>query len=482
MRTISPIQTKTKPKFSFPPTQTDLLQRKCASCGQQTIAGGECSECQKKRSLLRHRSINQAESSEVPPIVHEALRSHGQPLDFAARTFMEARFGQDFSRVRVHKDAQAAKSARAVNALAYTRGQNIVFGAGQYQPATTSGQKLLAHELTHVLQQSESGASHQVHLDLGAVDDPAEKEADRVARSIIGGESPEVSYRLIETQLQRQPTIEDPIHEPLIEEYRRQHGFPLGGVDEFGRQVGPTNAEIKYFLLPRWVLLPLCPKVENLDVIGEDFKDPKYRKIFTDINCLSSESQTMPPACRFSRAQETALKAAQKEAATRAQRGLDRIGAGKVGRDFAREMMDRLFNSEPPTLRQVVTRLRAVRDFLQGSAMEFVGRTCGDETCQRGAVAYVHGPRTLPIYICPTAFSRPSHLHRTVLHEALHWSGLDADPATPEGYCEKFDCVTPCLTKEDADAWAHYLDCLGQPLEMHRSFREKILESVHEIP
>jgi hypothetical protein len=66
---------------------------------------------------------------------------------------MEARFGYDFSRVRVHTDATAAESARAVQALAYTVGEDIVFGAGRYAPATGAGQRLLAHELTHVVQQ-----------------------------------------------------------------------------------------------------------------------------------------------------------------------------------------------------------------------------------------------------------------------------------------------------------------------------------------
>jgi hypothetical protein len=91
---------------------------------------------------------------EAPPIVHDALRSSGQPLAADARGVMEPRFGHDFSHVRVHADDHAAESARAVNARAYTVGSDIVFGAGQYAPSTPSGQRLLAHELTHVLQQS----------------------------------------------------------------------------------------------------------------------------------------------------------------------------------------------------------------------------------------------------------------------------------------------------------------------------------------
>lgn len=92
-------------------------------------------------------------SVDVPPIVHQLLRSSGQPLDSGTRAFMESRFGHDFSQVRVHADAKAAESARSVNALAYTVGRNIVFGYGNYVPQTVTGKQLVAHELTHVTQQ-----------------------------------------------------------------------------------------------------------------------------------------------------------------------------------------------------------------------------------------------------------------------------------------------------------------------------------------
>lgn len=89
----------------------------------------------------------------VPPIVHEVLRSPGQPLDPTTRAFMESRFGREFSRVRVHTDGKAADSARTVKARAFTVGRDIAFGLGQYAPGTTMGKRLLAHELTHVMQQ-----------------------------------------------------------------------------------------------------------------------------------------------------------------------------------------------------------------------------------------------------------------------------------------------------------------------------------------
>jgi Domain of unknown function (DUF4157) len=89
----------------------------------------------------------------IPPIVHEVLRSPGQPLDQDTRAFMEPRFGHDFSRVRVHHDEAAAASARAVNALAYTMGHEIIFNTGQYQPDGLKGRLLIAHELAHSIQQ-----------------------------------------------------------------------------------------------------------------------------------------------------------------------------------------------------------------------------------------------------------------------------------------------------------------------------------------
>lgn len=88
------------------------------------------------------------------PIVHEVLSSPGQPLDAATRGFMEPRFGQDFSGLRVHTDAKAAESARDVGAAAYTVGRQVVFGAGRYAPGTEEGRRLLAHELAHVAQQA----------------------------------------------------------------------------------------------------------------------------------------------------------------------------------------------------------------------------------------------------------------------------------------------------------------------------------------
>lgn len=127
---------------------------------QRTCAcGGGCPACQNGQLTHEHLQTKHDHTHNfgeiaAPPIVHEVLRSSGQPLDTSTREFMESRFGHDFSRVRVHNNARASESARAVNALAYSVGRDIVFSNERYQPGTTNGRHLLAHELTHVIQQS----------------------------------------------------------------------------------------------------------------------------------------------------------------------------------------------------------------------------------------------------------------------------------------------------------------------------------------
>lgn len=167
---------------------TGVLQRKCA-CGGTTGPSGECEVCRKKklqRKILNSKPAARNQSA-VPLIVDEVLRSPGQPLDTATRAFMEPRFNHDFSRVRVHTDAQAADSARAVNALAYTVGESVVFGRELYAPRTNEGQKLIAHELTHVAQQSK-GATHPISLTVGSSEDSLEAEANSMARQIVSGD------------------------------------------------------------------------------------------------------------------------------------------------------------------------------------------------------------------------------------------------------------------------------------------------------
>jgi hypothetical protein len=228
-----------------------ILQRKCA-CGQHTIAGNECASCrQESESDLQRSSINRGSANRyddsVPPIVQQVLNSPGAPLAPATRAFFEQHFSSDpgdmptqfmaggstsselslgapndrfeqeadllstrlmwspaaedaarfsnpsrhdFSHVRVHTDERATESAAAVNAHAYTVGRNIVFGQGQYSPGSIAGNRLLAHELTHVIQQQTKVGQHPIVQrqdkgkgDKGKSDKTDEKKSEKKAES-----------------------------------------------------------------------------------------------------------------------------------------------------------------------------------------------------------------------------------------------------------------------------------------------------------
>lgn len=198
-----------------------LLQRQCA-CGQHTFGGGECSDCEKKNGSAG--SGAQKSFPGVPSIVNGVVSSGGQPLDHATQDFFSRRFAHDFSGIRVHAspveplaarlspvrnrledeadrmaegvlthqpadsavdfsdvrlhtDSRAAESARAVNARAYTLGRNVVFGKDEYQPNSSEGRRLLAHELAHVLQQSDGGGA-QVQREVFETDFPGGGHVD----------------------------------------------------------------------------------------------------------------------------------------------------------------------------------------------------------------------------------------------------------------------------------------------------------------
>ena len=142
---------------------------------------------------MKRYAISRIEPTFVPPLVQEALHSPSQPLDTATRAFMEPCFGHDFSSVRVHTDARAAQSARAVNALAYTVGSDVMFDVGCYRPNTNAGRKLIAHELMHVVQHHTASTT----ASMGQRGDPYERAADLVAGQ----------FTLTQTQAKSTPLI-----------------------------------------------------------------------------------------------------------------------------------------------------------------------------------------------------------------------------------------------------------------------------------
>jgi hypothetical protein len=138
------------PAPSLAPSSTPIgVSRKCAACEEEA-----------KAVRTKPTGGRSAAGGEAPATVHAVLRAPGQPLDAGTRAFFEPRFGRDFSHIRVHADAEAARSAASVEALAYAAGAHIAFGAGQYAPNTGAGRALLAHELAHTVQQGAAEAPH----------------------------------------------------------------------------------------------------------------------------------------------------------------------------------------------------------------------------------------------------------------------------------------------------------------------------------
>jgi Domain of unknown function (DUF4157) len=180
-----------KPVPARPGANNGLVLRRSCSCGLHTVAGDKCSGCREAdSSTLRRTKQDSIEPDSVPEAVHDVLSSPGERLDSRTRAFMEPRFGRDFSNVRIHADGGAARSASAVSALAYTVGRDIVFGDGHYAPDTLEGKGLLAHELTHVAQNSGGVPDPRAPISIGPAGDRFEAEADEHARSVVFGGQP----------------------------------------------------------------------------------------------------------------------------------------------------------------------------------------------------------------------------------------------------------------------------------------------------
>lgn len=171
------------------PARVPSLMRKCACEG----AGPSCNKCsddEKKKTMQRKASGAAPAPVAIPPVVNNVLSGPGRPLDAGTRDFMESRFGHDFGNVRVHTGTSAADSARAVGAHAYTVGNDIVFDHGRYDPHSESGRHLLAHELTHTIQQQ--GIQHKANESIASTSpgDAYESEADSVASRVLAGGGP----------------------------------------------------------------------------------------------------------------------------------------------------------------------------------------------------------------------------------------------------------------------------------------------------
>ena len=194
-----------------------LMERKCA-CGGKSGPCGECKECREKHLRRKGSQFSSfgSEGSKVSPVPDELSRSSGRPLEPKTRAFVESRFRHDFGNVRVHTNSRAAASARSLNAQAYTVGRDIIFGAGQFVPGRRQSDELLAHELTHVVQQSQATGRNS-WLAVASQDGLLEQEARETSKHVLNGRT---AGRLSPAPLQiaRQPATAPDLINPYLDE------------------------------------------------------------------------------------------------------------------------------------------------------------------------------------------------------------------------------------------------------------------------
>lgn len=438
MRTrVQPQQSKAQP--SFTPGRSGLLQRKCA-CGGTPGPDGECAACREQR--LQRQAGGQTTPATAPPIVEDTLHAAGQPLDSATRAFMEPRFGHDFSYVRVHMGSQADESAQAVNALAYTVGSHIVFRADQYRPGSSSGRPLLAHELAHVVQQSDAGGqpAAQAKLEIDQPGDVYEQEADRVADRIM-----------------RMP---DPAP-------RLQAKCACGGHTAAGGECAACRQQ-REMGLQRAAADHARADAANPGASSLSLSRSPYR-LFRNGGGQQQQPPPVVAPVAPTKNQAQTIENARRAAAIRTQVALMRLRGtvppgppgrpdpGEAMRRRARDLARVMFEWDNPNMEQVEEIVDSMVTRLMNPQVMVAGPN--DPECGTRA-AYVRGLRP-PIILCPTFFGSSAEQQiRTMIHEAAHLARIGS-ATLGESYCVIFDCQTSCGGFDSADSWAQFVHCLS---------------------
>lgn len=214
----------------------------CRKCGCQGGGGGAggCAGCQQKQ--LQRQAKDEATPSAIPESVQNVVgRSSGMPLQRATRDHMENAFGTDFGGVRVHTDTQAARAAGDINAEAFTHGQDIFFGANRFQPDTPAGQKLLAHELTHTVQQRNSSpAPAASDLSISHPNDAAEVEAEQVANRVVARSMASSSSVSPASPVSVSPSTNGHIHRYSWDDFENDVSDVGESVSDVADEVGST--------------------------------------------------------------------------------------------------------------------------------------------------------------------------------------------------------------------------------------------------
>ena len=206
-------------------------------------------------------------------VPNTAAESHAQPLDAGVQSQMESAFGESFGDVRVHAGKHAGDAAGELDARAFTRGRDIYFREGEYNPSTREGQELLAHELTHVVQQR--GGSATRGASVGPAGDTFEQEADEVAASVMRGERAHVEQRSAAADVQRQQkaqpqTITVSTGLMLLPNQNRRQNFAEFSVELYYGGVRGSMVETLHIAVPAGVSVAVVDLTAGMDVQVQD--------------------------------------------------------------------------------------------------------------------------------------------------------------------------------------------------------------------
>lgn len=451
------------------------VQRSCAPCA---AGGSPCPKCEDESEELVQRKTEEVSDPSGVSVSDNFLQNlgPGQPLDQGTRAFFEPRFGHDFSQVRVHTGATAAESAQAVNALAYTVGRDVVFGEGQYAPGTGVGKGLLAHELTHVLQQT----GLEPVKGPGLLLQRQEETTDHAKRVVVGNPRIDVRAQFALLRLLRGSAEDAATARAMIDEIEKDTLKGIFGDDlKKAADVASLRGTRRWELVPKgrdavWIhdANPDSPAIIFKEAAGQG---PRLdRALITvyradpdpnDPFCLTSTE--LAPACLFTDKQTKILDDKLRQARDRVEE-VSRLLKTPEGPDIAKAAAKNLFSIPVPNLDEIKQAVNGTLAILAGSTIRFACRTCGDLNCRLAVVAYVFKPGQMPILICASRqFSRVfiGQMRRTIIHEAVHLSGIDTDTSKTEVFCEDVaECAGQCHGKENAESWARYIDCLGEPL------------------
>ena len=198
-QTAASRQNEPRPGDARPQGRQLQAKRECGTAWSQFARAATlqrmCAVGEEEAPLQRLPADGVAPESGVPEATSRLQSGGGRPLDDATRSFFEMRLGHELHEVRVHTDERADAAAESVNAIAYTSGHDVVFRRGAFAPESTAGRRLLAHELTHVVQQSPGGSTIAPSRGVSSPHDPAEREAERVADAVVDGRSADIQHR-----------------------------------------------------------------------------------------------------------------------------------------------------------------------------------------------------------------------------------------------------------------------------------------------